>query len=393
MRAVVVTRNGGPEVLELQQVPDPVPGQGELLVRVEAVGVNYRDVYERVGGGAYDVAPGTIAGVEGAGTVVSLGAGVAGFAVGDRVAWIAAQGSYAELVAVRAEVAVPVPDRVSLEVAAAALVQGMTAHYLACDSYPVRDGDPVLVHAAAGGVGLLLTQIVKLRGGRVIATTSGGEKVEFARGAGADEVIGYEAFHERARELTGGEGVAAVYDGIGRTTFDDGLKALRPLGTMVLYGSASGHPDPVDARVLAARGSLYVQRPTVGTYTRTPELLRSLAGAVFDLVGDGKLYIRIGARYPLEDAARSHVDLARPAGRSASSSWSPDRRPRTGQRPVRQPPHPTARPCTKRGARDVPRRYPQAAQTAPISTIRHTIVTVHTPVPGTGVGRKSAVGS
>ncbi len=309
MRAVVLTRNGGPEVLELQETPEPVPGTNDLLVRVEAVGVNYRDVYERVGGGAYDVPAGTIVGVEGAGIVVSVGDGVEEFAVGDRVVWIAAQGSYAELVLVGAEKAVPVPDGVSSEVAAAVLLQGLTAHYLAYDSYRIEPGDSVLVHAAAGGVGLLLTQIAKLRGARVIATTSGGEKVELAREAGADEVIGYENFHERVRELTGGEGVAAVYDGIGRTTFDDGLKALRPAGTMVNYGSASGVPTPVDTRVLASRGSLYVQRPVLGTYARTRELLLARAGEVLDLVREGKLVVRIGARYSLEDAAKSHEDL------------------------------------------------------------------------------------
>jgi NADPH2:quinone reductase len=309
MRAVVLTRNGGPEVLELQEVPEPEPGANDLLVRVEAVGVNYRDVYERVGGGAYDVPPGTIVGVEGAGTVVSVGAGVDEFAPGDRVVWVAAQGSYAELVLVGADKAVPVPDGVSSENAAAVLLQGLTAHYLACDSYPVEPGDTVLVHAAAGGVGLLLTQIAKLRGARVIATTSGGKKVELARRAGADEVIGYDNFPERVRELTGGEGVAAVYDGIGRTTFDDGLKALRPTGTMVNYGSASGVPNPVDVRVLAACGSVYVQRPMLGTYTRSRELLLARADEVLTWVRDGKLNVHIGARYPLEDAATSHEDL------------------------------------------------------------------------------------
>ena len=309
MRAVVITRSGGPEVYELQDVPDPVPGPNELLVKVEAAGVNYRDVYERVGGGAYDAAPGTIAGVEGAGSVVSLGEGVEGFAAGDRVVWSAAQGSYAEFVLVAADAAVPVPDDVSSEVAAAVLLQGITAHYLTCDSYAIKPGDAVLVHAGAGGVGLLLTQIAKLKGARVIATTSGGEKAELARGAGADEVIGYEGFPERVRELTDGEGVAAVYDGIGRTTFDDGLKALRPAGVMVLYGSASGWPDPLDTRVLASRGSLYVQRPVLGTYVRTRELLLARAGEVFDWVRSGRLDVRIGARYPLADAARSHEDL------------------------------------------------------------------------------------
>jgi NADPH:quinone reductase len=309
MRAVVITRSGGPEVFELQQVADPVPGPKELLVKVEAAGVNYRDVYERVGGGAYDAAPGTIAGVEGAGAVVSLGEDVEDFVAGDRVTWSAAQGSYAEFVLVAADVAVPVPDSVSSEVAAAVLLQGITAHYLACDSYPIKPGDAVLVHAAAGGVGLLLTQIAKLKGARVIATTSGGEKAELARGAGADEVIGYEGFPERVRELTNGEGVAAVYDGIGRTTFDDGLRALRPAGVMVLYGSASGWPDPLNTRVLASRGSLYVQRPVLGTYVRTRELLLARAGEVFDWVRAGRLDVRIGARYPLADAARSHEDL------------------------------------------------------------------------------------
>jgi NADPH:quinone reductase len=309
MRAVVLTRNGGPEVLELQELPDPVPGANDLLVRVEAVGVNYRDVYERVGGGAYDVPPGTIVGVEGAGTVVAVGAGVEEFAAGDRVAWIAAQGSYAELVLVGADKAVPVPDGVSSEIAAAVLLQGLTAHYLAFDSYRIEPGDAVLVHAAAGGVGLLLTQIAKLRGARVIATTSGGEKEQLARGAGADEVIGYDKFHERVRELTGGDGVAAVYDGIGRTTFDDGLKALGPAGVMVNYGSASGVPEPVDTRVLASRGSLYVQRPVLGTYTRTREQLLTRAGEVLEWVSGGKLDVRIGARYPLEEAAKSHEDL------------------------------------------------------------------------------------
>ena len=167
----------------------------------------------------------------------------------------------------------------------------------------------MLVHAAAGGVGLLLTQIAKLRGARVIATTSGGEKAELARGAGADEVIGYEGFHERVRELTGGEGVAAVYDGIGRTTFDDGLKALRPAGTMVIYGSASGQPDPVDTRVLAARGSLYVQRPTLGTYTRTRELLLARAGEVFDWCATGSSTSASAPATRSQDAAKSHEDL------------------------------------------------------------------------------------
>jgi NADPH:quinone reductase len=204
---------------------------------------------------------------------------------------------------------VPIPDGVEAEVAAAALLQGMTAHYLAADSYPIEDGDWVIVHAAAGGVGLLLTQIAKSRGGRVVATTSTDEKADLARGAGAEEVIGYDGFAERAREITGGEGVAAVYDGIGQATFEDGLKALRPTGRMILYGAASGQPEPLNLAVLAPAGSLYVQRPTLQTYTRTPELLRDRANALFGLIDGGKLDVRIGARYPLEQARQAHEDL------------------------------------------------------------------------------------
>jgi NADPH2:quinone reductase len=228
MRAIVVTRRGGPEVLELRDEPDPHPGPGQLLVDVEAVGVNFRDIYEREGVGGYASVPPFVAGAEGAGTVAAVGDGVHEFTIGDRVAWSAAPGSYAERVVVDEAKAVPVPDGVSAEVAAAALLQGMTAHYLAIDTYPVQSGDPVLVHAAAGGVGLLLTQIVKLRGGRVIATTSTPEKAELARGAGADHVIGYDDFADEARELAGRAGVAVVYDGIGQATFDQSLRAQRP---------------------------------------------------------------------------------------------------------------------------------------------------------------------
>jgi NADPH:quinone reductase len=298
MRAIVFERNGGPEVLELKEVPAPDPGDGEALVDVEAIGVNYRDVYERNGGG-YGSAPPAIIGVEGAGTIRDTG---------ERVAWAHVAGSYAEQIAVPRGLLVRLPDAVSTEVAAAALLQGMTAHYLAADSYPVASGDWVLVHAAAGGVGLLLTQIAKARGGRVIATTSTEDKADLARGAGADEVIGYEGFAERARELTGGEGVAAIYDGVGKATFLDGFKALGPAGRMILYGAASGRPDPIDPGMLVA-GSWYVQRPTLGTYTRTPELLRERAGALLAMIESGKLDVRIGARYPLDQAHKAHEDL------------------------------------------------------------------------------------
>ena len=300
MRAIVVSRHGGPEVLELQDAPAPSPSSGELLVDVEAIGVNYRDIYEREGGGAHAAETPHGAGVEGAGTVVGTG---------ERVAWSNAPGAYAEQVVVDADATVPVPDGITTEVAAAVMLQGSTAHYLATSTYPIQAGDTVLVHAAAGGVGLLLTQIAKRRGGRVIATTSTDEKAQLARGAGADETIGYEGFAERARELTGGEGVAAVYDGIGAATFDESLAALRPRGFMVLYGAASGQPPPVEIAKLNA-GSLFLTRPTLTHHGREGDELRMRSADFFGWIAAGELDVRIGARYPLEDAARAQADLA-----------------------------------------------------------------------------------
>jgi NADPH2:quinone reductase len=225
------------------------------------------------------------------------------------VAWSDTPGSYAERVAVDPSRLVPVPDGVSNEVAAAVLLQGMTAHYLATGTYAVQPGDTVLVHAAAGGVGLLLTQMVKLRGGRVVATTSTDEKAELARGAGADEVIGYEGFAERVHELTDGEGVAAVYDGVGQATFDESLASLRPCGTMVLYGAASGPVPPFDPMQLERAGSVFLTRPTLRHYTARREELLARAEEVFGWVAEGKLDVRVGGRYPLEDARKAHEDL------------------------------------------------------------------------------------
>jgi len=295
-------------VLEVQERPEPEPGPGQLLVAVEAIGVNYRDVYEREGGGTHAAETPHPAGVEGAGTVSRAGAGVEGFAPGDRVAWSNAPGSYAERVVVDADAAVALPDAVSGELAAAVMLQGSTAHYLATSTYPIQRGDTVLVHAAAGGVGLLLTQIAKRRGGRVIATTSTEEKAELARGAGADETIGYDGFGERARDLTGGEGVHAVYDGIGAATFDESLGALRPRGSMVIYGAASGPPPPVEIAKLNA-SSLFLTRPTLTHYGREGDELRMRAGELLAWVAAGELDVRIGGRYPLEDAARAQADL------------------------------------------------------------------------------------
>jgi NADPH2:quinone reductase len=299
MHAVIFERYGGPEVLEYREVPDPEPADGQVRVDVEAVGVNYRDVYEREADG-YGASPPAILGVEGAGRVAGTG---------EQVAWVAVPGSYAERVVASPDQLVPIPDGVSAEVAAAALLQGMTAHYLAHDSYPIQDGDWVLVHAGAGGVGLLLIQMAKLRGGRVIATTSTDEKATLASQAGADHVIRYEGFAQRVRELSDGVGMAAVYDGVGKATFMDGLDTLAPTGRMILYGAASGQPDPLNLAILAGKGSLYVQRPTLATYTRTPELLRDRAAALFELIAVGALNVRIGSVYRLADARQAHEDL------------------------------------------------------------------------------------
>jgi NADPH:quinone reductase len=302
MRAVVVTRFGGPEVLEVRDEPVPAVASDDLLVEPEAIGVNYRDIYEREGN--YGGEPPLINGVEGAGTVV------AGDREGERVAWLAAPGSYAERVRVPAGRAVPVPAEVATETAAAVLLQGVTAHYLATTVYPVRAGDDVLIHAAAGGVGLLLTQIAKRLGARVIASTSGGEKAELAREAGADEVIGYDGFGERVRELTGGEGVAAAFDGVGQATFDESLASVRTRGTMVLFGAASGPVPPFDPMRLEREGSLFLTRPGLRDYTAERDELLARAADVLSWFADGSLTVRIGARYPLDEAARAQEDLA-----------------------------------------------------------------------------------
>jgi NADPH2:quinone reductase len=304
MRAIVIEEKGGPDVLQLRDEPEPTAGDDELLVEVEAVGVNYRDVYEREGrGAAYGNATvPLIVGAEGAG-VVLRGAGE--FSEGDRVGWVAAPASYAERVVVPVGAAIPVPDGVTSEQAAAVLLQGMTAHYLAYSTYAVQRDDVVIVHAAAGGVGLLLTQMCKALGAHVLATTSTAEKAELARGAGADETLGYEDFRERALALGGAH---VVYDAIGATTFADGLAALRARGFMVLYGMASGPAPDLDPQSLQAK-SLYVTRPGLPQYIATREALLERAGAVLGWVADGTLDVRVGERYPLEDARRAHEDL------------------------------------------------------------------------------------
>lgn len=309
MRAIRVNRYGGPEVLEPADVDAPTPGPGQVLVDVAASGVNYVDTYQR--SGIYRLPLPFVPGVEGAGRVAAVGDGVTGLRVGDHVGWLAAPGSYAEQVIVDAEKAISVPEGVSDELAAAVLLQGLTAHYLSTSTYPVQAGDAALVHAAAGGVGLLLTQMVKQRGGRVIATVSTEDKEALARGAGADEVIRYDRvdFAPEVRRLSGGEGVAVAYDGVGQATFDGSLASLRPRGMLVLYGAASGQVPPFDPQRLMTGGSLFLTRPTLGNYTATRGELLARARDVFGWIAAGRLNVRIGGRYRLDDARRAHEDL------------------------------------------------------------------------------------
>lgn len=309
MRAVVVTEYGGPDVLAVEDREAPAPGPGQLLVRPGAIGVNFIDTYQRTG--KYPIPTPFVLGMEGAGTVDAVGDGVGDVAPGQRVAWAAASGSYAEHVLVPAAVAVPVPDGVSDELAAASMLQGMTAHYLTHSLYAVEEGDIALVHAGAGGMGLLLTQLVKLRGGRVITTVSSEEKEKLSREAGADDVIRYTEvdFTDEVRRLTDGAGVAVVYDGVGKTTFDGSLASLKPRGMLALYGGASGPVPPVDPMRLNAAGSLFLTRPTLAHYVATRDELLWRASDVLNWVGDGRLAVRIGHRYPLEAARQAHEDL------------------------------------------------------------------------------------
>lgn len=309
MRAIRVERYGGPEVLEVVDIEPPHPGPGQVLVDVAASGVNYVDTYQR--SGTYQIPLPFVPGVEGAGTVAAVGEAVTDLKVGDRVGWVAAPGSYAEQVLLPADKAIPVPDAVSFELAAAVLLQGLTAHYLCTSTYPVQPGDAALVHAAAGGVGLLLTQMVgRLRGGRVIATVSSDEKAALARAAGAGEVIRYDQvdFAAEVRRLTGDQGVPVVYDGVGRTTFDGSQASLRRRGTLVLYGAASGPVPPLDPLRLMA-GSFFLTRPTLAHFTATRDELLGRACDVFDWMAAGRLNVRIGGRYALGDAHQAHQDL------------------------------------------------------------------------------------
>ncbi|MGD7707569.1 quinone oxidoreductase family protein [Microlunatus sp. Y2014] len=307
--AIQVSETGGPEVLRLTEVELPPPGPGEVTIDVLAAGVNFIDVYQRQG--VYQRPLPYVPGSEGAGRVRAIGDGVDQVAVGDRVAWASLPGSYAAAVTGPAHGLLAVPEAVDDDQAAALPLQGLTAHYLARDSYPVRPGDTVLVHAGAGGVGLLLTQICVILGAKVITTTSTEQKAELSRAAGASEVIvGYDGFADRVRELTDGAGVAAVYDGVGRDTFDDSLASLRRRGTMVLFGGSSGQVPPFDLQRLNAGGSLSITRPTMADFVATREELLGRADELFGWLAEGRLGVRVGASYPLAEAARAHDDLA-----------------------------------------------------------------------------------
>ncbi|MEV7279418.1 quinone oxidoreductase [Streptomyces sp. NPDC093111] len=309
MRAIRVGRPGGPEVLELVDLPRPSPGPGEALVRIAAAGVNYIDVYLR--SGLYPHELPFVPGQEGAGTVVELGPGVREVAVGDEVAWANLPGAYAEYAPLTADRLVPVPAGLAAEQAAATLLQGMTAHYLCHDTYPVEPGDTVVVHAAAGGVGMLLTQLVRLRGGTVIGTASTEEKAEAARAAGAAEVVDYRpgALLAAVRRHSGGLGAAAVFDGIGGPTFDESLAALRPRGVLAVYGQSGGPVPPFDLQRLNAAGSVFVTRPNLAHHIQDRAELLRRGTAVLRLVRDGSLTARIGRRLPLSDAASAHAAL------------------------------------------------------------------------------------
>jgi NADPH2:quinone reductase len=309
MKAIQVHSPGGPEQMQLADVPTPQPGPKQALVRVAASGVNFIDVYFRIGLYKSDV-PIAI-GSEGAGTVESVGPEVTEVAPGDRVAWAMPRGSYAEYTVVPVAQLVKIPDHVDFQTAAAAMLQGMTAHYLTHSTYPLKAGETCLVHAAAGGAGGLVTQMAKMLGARVFGTVSTEEKARIARENGVDEGILYTQveFDTEVRRLTGGKGVDVVYDSVGKTTFNQSLSSLRPRGMLALFGQSSGSVPPFDPSILNGKGSLFLTRPSLGHYLLTREELLWRAGDVLQWIDQGKLKLRIGGVYPLADAAAAHRDL------------------------------------------------------------------------------------
>ncbi len=309
MRAAVVNQSGGPDQLQVEDVAEPSVGPGGLLVEVHWAGLNFIDTYQR--GGLYPMDLPFTPGLEGAGTVLAVGDDIDDFSIGDRVGWAVVLGTYAERLVVPAERAVHVPDGVATDIAAAVLLQGMTAHYLANDTFPLSEGNRCLVHAGAGGVGLLLTQIAKRKGAYVITTVGTEEKAELSRGAGADEVIVYTQvdFKEAVDGSLGRHALDVVYDGVGAATFHESIDLLRPRGTMVTFGNASGPVPEITPLLLMQKGSIYLTRPTMAHYLRTPEERRARTDDLFSWIQDGSLDVRIGERFPLEQASDAHRAL------------------------------------------------------------------------------------
>lgn len=309
MKAVRVHTPGGPDVLRYEDAPEPKADAGKAVVKVDAAGLNYIDVYYRTG--LYKAELPITLGMEAGGTVTAVGPGVTDVKVGDKVAYTGVPGAYAEYAVVPADRLFTLPAGITTKQGAALMLQGMTAHYLACSTYPLKSGDTCLVHAAAGGVGLLLCQIAKMRGARVIGTVSTEDKAKLAREAGADEAILYtkQDFEAEVSRLTGGKKLQVVYDSVGKDTFDKSLNCLAPRGMLVLYGQSSGPIGPFDAAVLGAKGSLFLTRPTLFTYTATRAELLQRAGELSGWVRDGKLKLRVGAEFPFKDAAEAHRAL------------------------------------------------------------------------------------
>lgn len=310
MKAIRVHQHGGPEVMKLEELPTPAPGPGQARVKLEACGVNFIDIYQR--SGLYKGALPFALGLEGAGTVEAVGPNVTEVKLGDRVAWTGVPGSYATHNLIPADRLVVLPAKLSFQDGAAAMLQGMTAHYLSHSTYPLKPGDSCLVHAAAGGVGLLLCQMAKMRGARVIGTVSTEAKAKLAREAGADEVILYtrQDFEAEVKQLTGGKGVNVVYDSVGKDTFDKSLSCLAPRGYLVFFGQSSGPVPPFDVAMLGAKGSLFLTRPALGNHTGTREELLQRAGDVLGWIAAGKLRLRIERTYPLAEASEAHKVLA-----------------------------------------------------------------------------------
>jgi NADPH2:quinone reductase len=309
MNAVFIEQTGGPEVLQFGERPTPEPAAGEVLVKLAASGVNYTDISQRSGSNKIPL-PATL-GSEGAGTIERIGSGVTNFKTGDRVAWCMVRGSYAEYAAVPAKMLVKIPAATDLKTAAAAMLQGMTAHYLTHSTLPLKPGHTALVHAAAGGTGRLIVQMATMLGARVIATVGTEAKAALAREAGASDAILYneQDWVEEVKKLTGGEGVDVVYDSVGQATFTKGLDCLKMRGMMVHFGQSSGPVPPFDTRILSAKGSLFLARPTLASHIAKPDELASRAADVFNWIATGKLKLRIEQEYPLAEAAQAHRDL------------------------------------------------------------------------------------